>query len=94
MLRVGDALLLRPEQLRPNFWITEQKTGKRRLGRRGCSRKQIPQSPEPRRFEGYNDLRYGRSAAERPGPTPPEQARPDKGLTTAPASGSIMSREV
>lgn len=29
-LRVGDALLLRPEQLRPNFWITEQKTGKRR----------------------------------------------------------------
>lgn len=29
-LRVGDALELRPEQLRPNFWITEQKTGKRR----------------------------------------------------------------
>lgn len=29
-LRVGDALRLRPEQLRPNFWITEQKTGKRR----------------------------------------------------------------
>ena len=29
-LRVGDALQLRPEQLRPNFWITEQKTGKRR----------------------------------------------------------------
>jgi site-specific recombinase XerD len=27
---VGDALRLKPEQLRPNFWITEQKTGKRR----------------------------------------------------------------
>ena len=29
-LRISDALFLRPEQLRPNFWITEQKTGKRR----------------------------------------------------------------
>lgn len=29
-LRVGDVLGLRPEQLKPNFWITEQKTGKRR----------------------------------------------------------------
>lgn len=29
-IRIGDALQLRPEQLRPNFWITEQKTGKRR----------------------------------------------------------------
>lgn len=29
-LRIGDALQLRPEQLKPNFWITEQKTGKRR----------------------------------------------------------------
>jgi integrase len=29
-LRVGDALRLKPEQLKPNFWITEQKTGKRR----------------------------------------------------------------
>lgn len=29
-IRIGDALLLRPEQLKPNFWITEQKTGKRR----------------------------------------------------------------
>lgn len=29
-LRIGDALQLRPDQLRPNFWITEQKTGKRR----------------------------------------------------------------
>lgn len=29
-IRVGDALNLKPEQLRPNFWITEQKTGKRR----------------------------------------------------------------
>lgn len=28
--RVGDVLQLRPQQLRPNFWITEQKTGKRR----------------------------------------------------------------
>lgn len=29
-LRVGDALALKTEQLKPNFWITEQKTGKRR----------------------------------------------------------------
>lgn len=29
-LRIGDVLQLKPEQLRPNFWITEQKTGKRR----------------------------------------------------------------
>lgn len=29
-LRIGDALQLRTEQLKPNFWITEQKTGKRR----------------------------------------------------------------
>lgn len=29
-LRVGDALSLRPEQLKPNFWVTEHKTGKRR----------------------------------------------------------------
>lgn len=29
-LRISDALALQPEQLKPNFWITEQKTGKRR----------------------------------------------------------------
>lgn len=29
-LRIGDALQLRPDQLKPNFWVTEQKTGKRR----------------------------------------------------------------
>lgn len=29
-LRLGDVLALRTEQLRPNFWVTEQKTGKRR----------------------------------------------------------------
>ena len=29
-IRISDALQLRPEQLKPNFWITEQKTGKRR----------------------------------------------------------------
>jgi integrase len=29
-LRISDALQLKPEQLKPNFWITEQKTGKRR----------------------------------------------------------------
>ena len=29
-LRIGDVLRLRTEQLRPNFWVTEQKTGKRR----------------------------------------------------------------
>ena len=27
-LRIGDALALKPEQLKPNFWVTEQKTGK------------------------------------------------------------------
>lgn len=29
-LRIGDVLRLKPEHIRPNFWITEQKTGKRR----------------------------------------------------------------
>ena len=29
-LRISDALAIRPDQLRPNFWITEQKTGKRK----------------------------------------------------------------
>lgn len=29
-LRISDVLQLRPDQLKPNFWITEQKTGKRR----------------------------------------------------------------
>ncbi len=29
-LRVGDVLALKPEQLGPQFWITEQKTRKRR----------------------------------------------------------------
>lgn len=29
-LRIGDVLRLRPGQLKPNFWITEEKTGKRR----------------------------------------------------------------
>lgn len=29
-LRVGDVLQLRPEQLKPRFWVTEQKTKKRR----------------------------------------------------------------
>lgn len=29
-LRVSDVLQLKPEQLKPHFWITEQKTGKRR----------------------------------------------------------------
>lgn len=29
-IRIGDALQLKPDQLKPNFWITEQKTGKRR----------------------------------------------------------------
>ena len=30
-LRVGDALSLKTAQLAPRFWITEQKTGKRRV---------------------------------------------------------------
>ena len=29
-LRVGDVLALRTDQLRPRFWVTESKTGKRR----------------------------------------------------------------
>lgn len=29
-LRIGDVLQLRTAQLKPNFWVTEQKTGKRR----------------------------------------------------------------
>lgn len=29
-LRISDVLGLKPSQLKPNFWITEQKTGKRR----------------------------------------------------------------
>lgn len=29
-LRIGDVLRLRPEQLKPRFWVTEQKTKKRR----------------------------------------------------------------
>ena len=29
-LRISDALALRPEELKPNFWVTEQKTGKRK----------------------------------------------------------------
>lgn len=29
-LRISDVLAWKPEQLKPNFWITEQKTGKRR----------------------------------------------------------------
>ena len=29
-LRIGDVLQLRPEQLQSRFWITEQKTGKKR----------------------------------------------------------------
>lgn len=28
--RISDVLALRPDQLKPNFWITEQKTGKRK----------------------------------------------------------------
>lgn len=29
-LRIGDVLNLKTEQIKPNFWVTEQKTGKRR----------------------------------------------------------------
>ena len=29
-IRISDCLQLKPEQLKTNFWITEQKTGKRR----------------------------------------------------------------
>lgn len=30
-LRIGDVLNLRPEDLKPHIWVTEQKTGKRRM---------------------------------------------------------------
>lgn len=30
-LRLGDVLSLKPEQLKPRFWITEKKTGKLRM---------------------------------------------------------------
>lgn len=30
-LRVSDVLALRTEQIKPRFWVTEQKTGKRRM---------------------------------------------------------------
>lgn len=30
-LRIGDVLRLRMEQLKPRFWVTEMKTGKRRI---------------------------------------------------------------
>lgn len=30
-LRVGDVLLLKPEQIKPRFWVKEQKTGKSRI---------------------------------------------------------------
>ena len=30
-LRIGDVLSLRPEDLAPHMWVTEQKTGKRRF---------------------------------------------------------------
>ena len=29
-LRISDIRCLRPDQLKPHFWVTEQKTGKRR----------------------------------------------------------------
>ena len=29
-LRVGDVLTLTPDRLKPHFWVTEQKTGKKR----------------------------------------------------------------
>ena len=29
-LRIGDVLALKPDQLKPHFWVTESKTGKRR----------------------------------------------------------------
>ena len=29
-LRVGDVLALTPDRLKPHFWVTEQKTGKKR----------------------------------------------------------------
>ena len=56
-LRLGDVLRLRPEQLAAQFWITEQKTGKRRrVGLpEGLRRQIIAQSGREWCFEGSRD---------------------------------------
>lgn len=62
-LRVGDVLALRPAQLGPQFWITEQKTGKRR--RVGLPaellRELRSEAGEVWVFEGRNDWRKHRT---------------------------------
>ena len=44
-LRIGDVLVWKPEQLRPNFWITEQKTGKRQWVGRHIPRQRVGSGP-------------------------------------------------
>ena len=65
-LRVGDVLALKPDRLKPHFWVTEQKTGKARQvglpepllsgrpmpGRPECSPAGIPGSTTPDRQSG------------------------------------------
>lgn len=62
-LRIGDVLLLRPEQLKPQFWITEQKTGKRR--RVGLTSQLLNDLRENSGkywvFEGANDIKKHRT---------------------------------
>ena len=62
-LRLGDVLELRPEQLQAQFWITEQKTGKRRrVGLPEPLRRRLQaQAGEVWVFEGANDPRKHRT---------------------------------
>lgn len=62
-LRVGDVLRLRPEQLAAQFWITEQKTGKRkRVGLPAALLRDLrAESGRTWVFEGRNDWRKHRT---------------------------------
>ena len=65
-LRVGDVLALRTEQLlTPQFWITEQKTGKRRrvnLTNELFEQLRDAAGPEASRLDGCEARRQGFSA--------------------------------
>lgn len=62
-LRVGDVVALRTAQLAPQFWVTEQKTGKRRRVnlRRELLDRLRAQAGETWVFEGARDRRKHRS---------------------------------
>lgn len=59
-LRVGDVLELRTDQIKPNFWITERKTGKRR--RVGLP---APLLGEMRRVAGKTYVFEGRNSPDK-----------------------------